>query len=145
MNLFLDYQKKIFNCLRNLEKEKLVQIPTQLKNFTVELPPKNQNADISCNAAMILAKVNNSSPINLAAILKRHLLLNIKEFKSIEVAGPGFLNIYFHISFWKKYLVKLIKLITKYGTNKSLKKKNDPKNSTSRKIFFLLFLESKFR
>ncbi len=69
MNLFLDYQKKIFNSLKKLERKKLIEIPSNLKHFTVELPPKNQKADISCNAAMILAKVNNSSPIKLAEIL----------------------------------------------------------------------------
>ena len=123
MNLFLDYQKKIFNCLKNLEKTKLIQIPTQLKNFTVELPPKNQKADISCNVAMILAKVNNNSPVKLAEILKKHLLTNFKEFKSIEIAGSGFLNIYFHMSFWKEYLTKVIKLHSIYGSNKTSKKK----------------------
>ena len=77
MNLFLDYQKKIFNSLKSLEKKKIIQIPSNLKNFTVELPPQNQKSDISCNAAMILAKVNNSSPIKLAEIFKNHLLLNV--------------------------------------------------------------------
>ena len=43
---------------------------------------------------MILAKANNNSPIKLAEILKKHLLSNFIEFKSIEIAGPGFLNIY---------------------------------------------------
>ena len=122
MNLFLDYQKKIFNNLKNLGKKKLIQIPSQL-NLTVELPPKNQNADISCNAAMILAKINNNSPVKLAEILKKHLLLNFKEFESIEIAGPGFLNICFHISFWKEYLTKVIKLDSKYGSIKNFKKK----------------------
>ena len=119
MNLFLDYQKKIFNNLKNLGKKKLIQIPSQL-NLTVELPPKNQNADISCNAAMILAKINNNSPVKLAEIFKKHLLLNFKEFESIEIAGPGFLNIYFHISFWKEYLSNIIQLDSKYGSNRSL-------------------------
>ena len=122
MNLFLDYQKKIFNNLKNLGKKKLIQIPSQL-NLTVELPPKNQNADISCNAAMILAKINNKSPVKLAEIFKKHLLLNFKEFESIEIAGPGFLNICFHISFWKEYLTKVIKLDSKYGSIKNFKKK----------------------
>ena len=122
MNLFLEYQKKIFNTLKNLEKKKLIQIPSQL-NLTVELPPKNQKADISCNAAMILAKLNNSPPVKLAEILKKHLLLNFKEFKSIEIAGPGFLNICFYISFWKKYLTKVIKLDSKYGSSRIYKKK----------------------
>ena len=122
MNLFLDYQKKIFNKLKKLEKKKLIKIPSKLY-LTVELPPKNQNADISCNAAMILAKTNNNSPIELAVILKKHLSLNFKEFKSVEIAGPGFLNISFYISFWEKYLKKVIKLDSKYGSIKNSKKK----------------------
>ena len=109
MNLFLDYQKKIFKCLKSLERKKLIKIPSHC-NLTVELPPKNQRADISCNAAMILAKINNNSSIKLAEILKKHLLFNFKEFKSIEIAEPGFLNICFHISFWHKHLAKIIKL-----------------------------------
>jgi len=72
---------------------------------------------------MILAKINNNSPVKLAEILKKHLLLNFKEFKSIEIAGPGFLNICFHISFWKEYLTKVIKLDSKYGSIKNFKKK----------------------
>ena len=123
MNLLLHYQKKIFNSLKNLEKKKLIQISLQLKRFTVELPPKNHKADISCNAAMILAKVNKTSPIKLGEILKKHLLSNFKEFKSIEIAGPGFLNICFNISFWREYLIKIIKLDSKYGSNATLKKK----------------------
>ena len=123
MNLFLDYQKKIFKNLKSLEKKKIIQIPQRLKSVTVELPPKNQKADISCNAAMILAKVNNSSPDKLAEVLKKHLLLNFKEFKSIEIAKPGFLNIYFHISFWKKCLTKVIELNSRYGSYKTFKKK----------------------
>ena len=75
MNLFYNYQEKIFNSLKILDKRKIIHIPRKLKSFTVELPPKNQKADISCNAAMILAKVNNNSPIKLAEILKKHLLL----------------------------------------------------------------------
>ena len=123
MNLLLDYQNKIFNIIKKLERKKLIQIPSKLKRFTVGLPPKNHKADISCNAAMILAKVNNSSPIKLAEILKKNLLLNLKEFKDIEIVEPGFLNIYFHISFWKKYLTKVTQLDSKYGSNTISKKK----------------------
>ena len=41
------------------------------------------------------------------------MLSNFVEFKNIEIADPGFLNIYFHISFWKEYLSKVIKLNAK--------------------------------
>ena len=123
MNLFSDYQKKIFKCLKSLEKDRLIKIPNNLKNFTVELPPKNQKADLSCNAAMILAKANKNSPVILAEIIKKKLLSNFKEFKNIEVAGSGFLNIYFHTSFWNEYLSKVVKLNSNYGSNKNSRKK----------------------
>ena len=60
MNLFLDYKKKILSKLKNMERKKLLKIPSKF-NLTIELPPRNQDADISCNAAMILAKFNNVS------------------------------------------------------------------------------------
>ena len=122
MNLFLDYQKKIFKILKKLEKKKIIQLPPNL-NFIVELPPINQKADLSCNIAMTLAKHNKNSPIKLAEILRKHLLINFNEFKTIEIAGPGFLNISFHINFWKEYLAKVVKLDLKFGSNKNLKKK----------------------
>ena len=123
MNIFLDYQKKIFINLKKLQKKKIISIPETIKSFTVELPPKNQKADMSCNAAMILANYNKISPIDLAETLKKNLLLNFKEFKDIEIAGPGFLNIYFKINYWEKYLKKIIKLQSKYGRNNSISKK----------------------
>jgi len=123
MNLFLDYQKKIFKSLKSFEKKKKIKIPKKLKSFAIELPPKNQKADISCNAAMVLAKLNNTTPLNLAEILKKYLLKEFKEFKSIEIAGPGFLNIYFDKSFWEQFIKNIISLEKKYGASKSSKKK----------------------
>ena len=123
MNLFLEYQIKVFKSLKKLEKKKIIQIPSHFKVFTIEPPPRNQNADISCNAAMILAKSNKSSPIKLAEIIKQHLLKNFKEFKKIEIANPGFLNIHFNEAFWKKYLEKINQLGNKFGANATKKKK----------------------
>ena len=122
MNLFLDYQNKIFKCLKNLEKKKLIKIPSKF-NLVVELPPKDKKADISCNAAMILAKINNNSPVGLGEILKINLQKSFKEFENIEIANPGFLNITFNTYFWNDYLAKVIKLDSKYGSNRSFKKK----------------------
>ena len=122
MNIFLEYQQKIFKTLKKLEKKRLIQLPKNI-NFIVEIPPKNQNADLSCNVSMVLAKSNKNSPVKLAEFLRKHLLNDIKEFKSIEIAGPGFLNICFHIHLWKEYLSKVIMLDSKFGFNKIPKKK----------------------
>jgi len=122
MNLFSEYQKKILNFLKNLDKKKVLKIYPNLK-LTVEPPPKSQKVHISCNAAMILAKVNNKSSRELAEIIKKNLYLSFKEFKSIEIAGAGFLNITFDTSFWNNYLIEVIKLDSKYGSNMIKKKK----------------------
>ena len=58
MNLFSEYQDKIYKSLKILEKEKKILFPEKLRKFNVELPPNNQKGDIACNAAMVLAKVN---------------------------------------------------------------------------------------
>ena len=95
MNIFSYYQTKILIVLKKLQKKGILKIPNQQKFFTVELPPKNQKADISCNVALTLSKINKNSPIDLAKSLKNHLLKNFKEFDDIVIAGPGFLNISF--------------------------------------------------
>jgi len=122
MNLYSDYHKKIYLILKKLDKKRIIKINSSIKGLSVEIPPKKQDAHLSCNAAMILAKINNISPISLAEVIKKHLLNSFSEFDKIEVAGPGFLNIYFNISFWNDYLSKIIKLNYKYGINKNIKK-----------------------
>ena len=123
MNLFINYQTKILKLLKTLESNKIIKIPKKINSITIELPPKNQEAHISCNAAMLLAKENNQKPIEVAKILVKHFTKDFKEFKSVEIAGPGFLNISFNQKFWKNYLNQVIKLNTKYGSNKLKKKK----------------------
>ena len=74
---------------------------------------------------MILAKYNNISSLDLAEILKKNFINFFKEFKSVEVAGPGFLNINFNTKFWGDHLLKIVQLNQKYGKSKmNLKKYN---------------------
>ena len=123
MNLLSDYQKKICAFLKKLDNKKIISIPNKLQGLTVELPPKNNHADISCNAALILSKINHKEPIILAEILKKKLIENFKEFEKIDIAKPGFININFTAKFWKKYLNEILNSNKKYGKNKNLKKK----------------------
>ena len=123
MNLFSNYQKRFLHYLKSLEKKKIIVLPNHLKNLTVELPPKGHKADMSCNVAMILAKFNQKTPLDLANILKKNFLENFKEFKKIDVAKPGFLNINFKVDFWKNHLFEIIQSGANYGSNKNLQQK----------------------
>ena len=109
--------------LKSLEKKKIIDLPDNLKGLIVELPPKEHKGDMSCNVAMILAKFNKKTPLDLANILKKNFLENFKEFEKIDVAKPGFLNINFKIDFWKNYLFKIIQSDANYGSNKNLQQK----------------------
>ena len=123
MNLFSDYQSKILEHLKKLKSKKVIKLPTELKSFNVGLPPKNQKADMSCNAALLIAKINDKSALDFAEILKKKFLEDFKEFEKIEIAKPGFLNIFFKINFWENYIQKIVKSDKKFGSTKNLKKK----------------------
>ena len=75
MNLFSEYKKKIINNLKKLEKKSIIKISDNIESLTIDIPPKNQKGDISCNAALILAKINNCSPLKLADVIKKDLIL----------------------------------------------------------------------
>ncbi len=122
MNLFNDYKLKIHNALIKLEKEKKILLPAKIFHFTVELPPKNQDSHISCNVAMILSKLNNKAPIELAKDLSDIFLKEFDEFEKIEVAKPGFINFYFNLNFWGSFLSKIIASKKIYGSSKKVKK-----------------------
>ena len=111
MNLLLEYQNKFLNFLKRLKNDKIIYFPDSIKGLTVELTPKDKNADISCNMAMILVKFNDKTSIEIANILKKNISENFQEFEKIEVAKPGFININFTLDFWKDYLLKIIIIV----------------------------------
>jgi arginyl-tRNA synthetase len=61
------------------------------KDIIVEIPNNTEFGDFSTNAAMILAKENKTTPKKLAEKLVNELKKH-KNFKKVEIAGPGFIN-----------------------------------------------------
>jgi len=119
MNIFLDYKKKFLKYLLSLKKRKIIDFPNDLKNLTVEISPKEQSSDMSCNIAMLLSKYNNKTPIDLADKLKEHFKEDFKEFQDVKSARPGFLNFNFKSEFWKKYIIEILEQDSKFGSDKS--------------------------
>ena len=81
MNLFFEYQNKIYKFLKLLEKKKKINVPFEITRFSIELPPRNQNGDISCNAALILAKSNNTTSIDFAIYRLKYCKYGRREFQ----------------------------------------------------------------
>jgi len=66
MNIFDIYLDKIKKIIINQEKNGFLKIPENLDAINVDIPPKQFDCDISTNVAMVLSKINQKSPIDLA-------------------------------------------------------------------------------
>ena len=55
-----------YEILKSENKNSNLKIPENLDAINVGLPPRNFDCDISTNLSMILSKVNNKSPLELA-------------------------------------------------------------------------------
>jgi len=54
-----------------------------------------RNGDFACNVAMVLAKAIRTRPRDLAARFVEHLPSDDPSIAKIEIAGPGFINVFF--------------------------------------------------
>ncbi len=119
MNIFEHHLSEIRKIILS-EKDSLnLRSIENLKGVNLEIPPEQFNFDLSCNIAMILGKLNKVNPKDLAEKIKEIFLKKIVNFSTIEIAGPGFLN----IKLSKKALIQNINSILEsnknYGSNKS--------------------------
>ncbi len=93
MNIFEEYLKKISKLI--IKDQKLLQLNNlnDFKGIIVESPPTEFNYDLSCNAGLVLGKLNKINPKDLADKIKDLIKRNLQDFEKIEVAGPGFINL----------------------------------------------------
>ena len=123
MNIFEIYLKKIKDLIIGLSKEELIQIPKDLSSINVDIPPEQFDSDISTNVAMVLSKLNQTNPLELAKIIESNLKKNDTNIDKIEIVKPGFINIKFKSLFWNDFLKEIINNHKEFGINKNEVKK----------------------
>ena len=124
MNILEEYLEKIIQLVnKNLNNLKISNL-NSFQGTVVEVPPQKFNFDLSCNVALILAKQNKQNPNELADKIKKILLSNVKDFSTVEVANPGFLNIKLKESVLQNIVSAIHKKGSSYGSNKKNKKYN---------------------
>ena len=122
MNIFDEYLEKIKEILSDLSKNGNLILPDKLDGITAEIPPAKFNCDISTNVAMVLSKLNNKSPTELANILSDALKKSDKLIEVISIVKPGFINIKFKPIFWTNFIKEIIINSKSYGINTKEKK-----------------------
>ena len=92
MNLFTHVREILIEVLKELSAQSVLPIDTDFSNITVEPPKDSRHGDMSTNAAMVLSKSVEIKPRELAQIISE--ALSPKEIiSSVDIAGPGFINI----------------------------------------------------
>lgn len=115
----MSIKQKIQGIIKiSLEK---LNIDFDINKIIVETPKETKNGDYSTNVALLLTKVLQDNPMNIASKIANEI--TDESIEKIEVAKPGFINIYLN----KKILLDEInKIITdgkNYGRNNTGKNK----------------------
>lgn len=70
----------------------------------LEVPRERQHGDLASNIGLVLARETRLPPRTIAEAIAEHLEDPDHSLASVEVAGPGFLNFKFSVSFWRACL-----------------------------------------
>ena len=109
MNLKQRIKEIIFCALNDLD------IEFNLLDIMVEVPKNRENGDFSSNIAMQLTKVLMDNPRNIAEKIVDKIKENTKEIEKVEIAGPGFINIYLNDEYVFSGIENVLKADKDYG------------------------------
>ena len=109
MNLKQRIKEIIFCALNDLD------IEFNLLDIMVEVPKNRENGDFSSNIAMQLSKVLKDNPRNIAEKIVDKIKENTKEIEKVEIAGPGFINIYLNDEYVFSGIENVLKADKDYG------------------------------
>jgi len=117
MNIFDYYLEKIKLLLNDLNKEGQIILPSSLDGINAEIPPEKFDCDISTNVAMVLSKINNKPPFDLAENLSKKIKSLDEYIDNVSIVKPGFINIKLKPSFWTNFINNIIKIPDTFGVN----------------------------
>lgn len=91
-------------------------------SFAIEHPASFTNGDYSANVAMLLGKAIGQNPRELADKIAEGLRVSLDKalVERVEVAGPGFINVYLSNRFFEKTVQDIVNQGENYGLLKHL-------------------------
>ena len=114
MNIFADFNERIRKAVEALELTPKDGGKLDLSRIAVEPPRDATHGDIASNVAMVLSKAAGENPRALAERIATVLRAD-PDVESIEVAGPGFVNIRLGDAFWQRFLGGILQAGQDYG------------------------------
>jgi arginyl-tRNA synthetase len=117
LSLYAQYSALLDGVLDDLVAEGALPDGVDRKNVTVEPPRDASHGDLATNAAMVLAKPAGTNPRALAEAIKPKLEA-LPPVTSVEVAGPGFINLRLTADAWRDELRTILREGEEYGLSK---------------------------
>jgi arginyl-tRNA synthetase len=114
LSLYARYSHLLDEALFALEAQGALPVGLDRKNVAVEPPRDASHGDLATNAAMVLAKPAGRNPRALAALLAPKIEA-MPGVTSVEVAGPGFINIRLADQAWRDELAEIVVAGDTYG------------------------------
>ena len=123
MNIFNTFEQKIKRLLQVSDIKTKDGDDLDLSRVTVEAPRDSSHGDLSTNAAMVLSKTVGINPRTLAEKIVS-LLESEEDIASVNVAGPGFINMRLTDGFWRQHLEYILDSDGAYGRSELGKGRN---------------------
>jgi arginyl-tRNA synthetase len=112
--LFHIFQKHIDAILDDLTGEGVLPAGIDRSNVTLEPPRDPSHGDLSTNAAMVLSKAAGMKPRDLAVPIAEKLGA-LDDVQSVDIAGPGFINLRVATPVLLRELLEIDQLGAQYG------------------------------
>ena len=114
MSLYARFSALLDGILDDLVSEGRLPADASRKAVAVEPPRDASHGDLATNAAMVLAKAAATNPRALAEAIKPKLEA-IPGVTSVEIAGPGFINLRLTEESWRDELTTILAEGEEYG------------------------------
>ncbi len=114
MNIFNDFRHEVIAALEALQGNEPRLIGCDTQAVTLEAPRDPAHGDFSTNAALVLAKQAGMKPREIADLLALALASDAR-IETVEIAGPGFINLRLTTGYWHKALAGILREASHYG------------------------------
>ncbi len=101
--------------LKDYLEQKVKELYDVSLEIRSEVPKRKEQGDLSCNVAMQLAKVAKKAPRQVAQEILQDLPLEQFNIEKVEIAGPGFINLFLKKSVITKLISDIINADKEYG------------------------------
>jgi len=114
LNIYSNIRDLVVSSLDKMVSDGFLEIGLRYDNISVEPPRDQAHGDMATNAAMVLAKLANKPPRQIAEYLS-NILISDERVREVNVAGPGFINIRIEEPVLQAVVKSSLLLGSKYG------------------------------